>query len=157
MKVQDSVLCKECGGLGPDDFYSVALSKQEKENASLRAETAMLKDMLKPMSDELGEIRDPDSVSLGEAVDVLLNATADGNFKTWTALRDDKKWSVTVKSEEEGALTPQQYIEQMEDALEVATDTCNTHVEENELLKLALETVSNRLRDAAGIGSQRND
>lgn len=91
------------------------------ENASLRKELQEKSDMLQHAQGELSTNRDPESVSTGEAFDVLYNdgigSTERKSFACWAAEYGGVRWDLTMQRMEEGALTPSTHIAALEEQL----------------------------------------
>lgn len=91
-----------------------AVKAQAERIAALKREKAEANQQVEAMSTELAAIRSPESISLGEALDVFLLAL-DGasDYRTWSAYNGDDRWALTLQRMAAGVLTPDKTIESL--------------------------------------------
>ena len=108
--------------------------------------------------EEVSNVRDPENVSLGEAIDVLVREVhREGyeSFGVWTSMIESVAWSVTVQRFEDGALTPNtqiarlaERIQRLEDAIEtLVVDEIISSGKARELKAQSVEEQRARWRD----------
>jgi len=100
----------QCGKVGDHECPYARIAALEAENVRLRERRQIL-------LDEVAQNRDPESVSVGEAIDVLMDANEGKSFGAWNAIVDEVSWSVVVQRMAEDAISPSDQINNLEIAL----------------------------------------